>query len=311
MRIIVLGASGFIGKNFILKAPKDWGIVAIHNKTNLQDFVEEHRLDNVITVKCDLTNEKEVEKLSKQIGNNFDACLYLAANTSIPLSVKDPIFDFHANTITLLNILNFFRGEKIIFLSSGAVYDGLSGLVNPNMPVSPNIPYAISKLASENYIKFYVAKKGTFKNYIILRFFGAYGPYEPARKIYTKLVNAFYFDNKNEFTVYGDGTNLIDAMYIDDTIDGILKVIKSDNQNITVDFCSGTPLTIDEMVYASADIFSKKDVTVRHEGITPEYITFYASPLKMHQLFGFKPTISLNEGLWKLAKYLGGENNER
>jgi UDP-glucose 4-epimerase len=311
MRIIIPGASGFIGKNFILKAPRNWEIIAIYNKSNLQDFVEEHGLNNIITVKCDLTNEKEVEKLSKQIGNKFDICLYLAANTSIPLSVKDPIFDFHANTISVLNFLNFFRGKKIIFLSSGAVYDGLSGLVNPSMSVSPNIPYAISKLASENYIKFYVAKKGTFKNYIILRFFGAYGPYEPARKIYTKLVKTFYFDNKNEFTIYGDGTNLIDAMYIDDTIDGILKVIKSDNQNITVDFCSGTPLTIDEMVYASADIFSKKDVTVRHEGITQEYIDFYVSNKMMEKLFGFKPTTPLNEGLWKLAEHLEGCSNER
>ena len=201
------------------------------------------------------------------------------------------------------------NGEKIIFLSSGAVYDGLSGFVSPESPVSPRIPYAISKLASENYIKFYVATKRTFENYVILRFFGAYGPYEPNRKIYTKLVKRFYFENKNEFTVYGDGKNLIDAMYIDDTIEGLLKVIKSDNQNIIVDFCSGTPLTIDELVYASA-VFSKKDVTVRHEGITQEYIDFYVSNKMMEKLFGFEPTTPLNEGLWKLAKHLEGGSDE-
>lgn len=309
MKIIVPGASGFIGKNFILKAPKGWEIIAIYNKTNLQDFVEEHKLDNVIAIKCDLTKDKEVEKLSNQVGNSFDVCLYLAANTVIPLSVKDPIFDIHTNTIALLNFLKFFRGEKIIFLSSGAVYDGLSGFVSPESPVSPRIPYAISKLASENYIKFYVATKRTFENYVILRFFGAYGPYEPNRKIYTKLVKRFYFENKNEFTVYGDGKNLIDAMYIDDTIEGLLKVIKSDNQNIIVDFCSGTPLTIDELVYASA-VFSKKDVTVRHEGITQEYIDFYVSNKMMEKLFGFEPTTPLNEGLWKLAKHLEGGSDE-
>lgn len=312
MKILVPGASGFLGKNFILNAPKDWKIIAIYNNTNLQEFVEEYGLDNVITVKCDLTNEKEVKKLSKQVGNKANVCLYLAANTSVPVSVNDPIFDLHANTITLLNILKFFEGEKIIFLSSGAVYVGLSGLVNPNMPIFPEIPYAISKLASENYIRFYATRKKTFKNYVILRFFGAYGPYEPVRKIYTKLVKAFYFENRNDFTVHGDGKNLIDAMYIDDTIDGLLKVIKSDdNQNLTVDFCSGNPLTIDELFYVAAEIFGKKDPIIRHEGTTEEYIEFYASNKMMEKLFGFKPTISLNEGLWKLAKYLGGENNER
>lgn len=311
MKIIVPGASGFIGKNFILKAPKDWEIIAIYNNSNLQDFVEEHRLDNVITVKCDLTNENEVEKLSKKVGNEFDVCMYLAANTSVPLSVKDPIFDLHANIITLLNFLRFFEGEKLIFLSSGAVYDGLSGLVNPNMPVFPKIPYAISKLASENYIKFYVMKKKRFKNYIILRFFGAYGPYEPARKIYTKLVRAFYFENKNKYTIYGDGKNLIDAMYVDDMIDGVLKVIRSDNQNLTVDFCSENPLTIDELVYAVAEAFDKKNPIIRHDGITDEYIEFYASNKLMEKIFGFKPTRSLNKGLQKLAKHLEGGSNER
>ena len=311
MKIIVPGASGFIGKNFILKAPKDWEIIAIYNNSNLQDFVEEHRLDNVITVKCDLTNEEEVEKLSKKVGNEFDVCIYLAANTSISLSVKDPIFDLHANTITVLNILRFFEGEKIIFLSSGAVYDGLSGLVNPNMPVFPKIPYAISKLASENYIKFYTIKKKIFKNYIILRFFGAYGPYEPNRKIYTKFVRAFYFENKNEFTIYGNGKNLIDAMYVDDMINGLLKVIWSDNQNLTVDFCSENPLTIDKLVYAIAETFGKENPIIRHEGITEEYIKFYASNKLMEKVFGFKPATSLNKGLQKLAKHLEGDSNER
>jgi UDP-glucose 4-epimerase len=304
MKIIVPGASGFIGKNFILKAPKDWGIIAIYNNRNLQDFVDEHNLSNVIAVKCDLANEKEVERLSKQVGKGFDICLYLAANTVIPLSVKDPVFDLHANTISLLNFLKFFRGKRIIFLSSGAVYDGLSGLVNPNIPVSPKIPYAISKLASENYIKFYVAKKKNFKNYIILRFFGAYGSYEPPRKIYTKLIRAFYFENKNEFTVYGDGRNRIDAMYIDDTIDGILKVIRSDSQNLTVDFCSGNPLSISELVFATADIFDKVNPTIRYEGTSEEYIKFYVSNKMMEKLFAFKPVTTLEEGLKKFANWL-------
>jgi len=306
MNIIVPGASGFIGKNFILKAPKDWRIIAIYNNTDLQDFVEEHRLDNVITVKCDLTNEEDVEKLSKQLGNEFDVCLYLAANTSIPRSVKDPSFDLYRNTITLLNFLKFFEGEKIIFLSSGAVYVGLSGLVNPSIPVSSNIPYAISKLASENYIRFYATRKKTFKNYTILRFFGAYGPYEPNRKIYTKLVRTFYFEKKNEFTIYGDGKNLIDAMYIDDTIDGLLKVIKSDNQNLTVDFCSRNPLTIDDLVHAAAKTFGKEDPIIRHKGITEEYIEFYASNKMMKKLFGFKPVMPLKEGLKKFADWMEG-----
>ena len=127
----------------------------------------------------------------------------------------------------------------MIFFSSGAVYDGLTGLVSPESKLNPKLPYAISKLASEQYIQFF-AKKGQIENYIILRFFGAFGPYEPERKIYTKLVRAFALEGKDEFVVRGDGKNLIDAMYVDDTIDGILKVMASSEKNKIVDFCRQT-----------------------------------------------------------------------
>lgn len=304
MKIIVPGASGHIGKNFLLRAPKNWSIIAIYNRNSLENFVKENGLENVKPVKCDLSNEKDVNKLSALIGNEFDVCLYLAANTLIPSSVTNPIFDLQANTLTVLNFLNYFRGDRIIFLSSGAVYDGLSGYVNPEILVSPKIPYSISKLASENYVQHYVKKKNTFKAYIILRFFGAYGPYENSRKIYSKLINAFYFENRNEFKVYGDGNNLIDAMYIDDTIDGILKTITSSNKNVIVDFCSGSPLTINELVYTTARTFGKEKPIIKHEGITEEYIDFYVSPDRMDKLFGFKPVIPLEDGLLKFTHWM-------
>ena len=46
-------------------------------------------------------------------------------------------------------------------VSSGAVYDGLTGEVTPATPVSPRLPYAISKLASEQYLRFFAERRGT------------------------------------------------------------------------------------------------------------------------------------------------------
>ena len=71
-------------------------------------------------------------------------------------------------------------------MSSGAVYDGLRGAVSPATPVSPRLPYAISKLASEQYLRFFAEHRGTVDSYVNVRFFGAYGPYEAARKITTQ-----------------------------------------------------------------------------------------------------------------------------
>ena len=309
MRVIIPGASGFIGKNFILKAPRNWEIIAIYNKSSLRNFVEAHRLDNVITVKCDLTNEKEVEKLSKQVGDNFDACLYLAANTLIPVSVKEPLSDLFSNTAGLINFFEHFHGGKVIYNNSGTVYQGLTGMVSPESYVSPKIPYGISKLASENYIKFYQSRRKSFEEYVIIRFFGAYGSYEPSHKIYTKLVKNFCFENKNTFTMYGNGKNYIDAMYIDDAIDALLKIIKSDKGNVTADLCYGEPLTINELVKNVAYVFGNENITIQHEGESEEYITFYASPQRMEQLFDFKPRIKLKDGMKMLAKHLEREKD--
>lgn len=308
MRIIVPGASGFIGKNFLLKAPKNWEIIAIYNNSDIRDFVDTNELDNVIIVKCDLTKEKDVEKLFGNVTNNFDICLYLASNTSIPFSVNEPLSDLHINTIGLLNFFKHFRGCKVIYINSGAVYQGLTGLVSPEKYVSPNIPYGISKLASENYVKFYQSSLKYFEDYVIIRFFGAYGPYEPANKIYSKLIKNFCLDDKDTFSIYGNGRNYIDAMFIDDAIDAILKVIKSDKSNVTTDLCYGKPLTINELVKHVAYIFGKENITLLHEGKSEEYITFYASSERTEQLFNFKPTIILEVGIKKLEGFLRGDS---
>jgi nucleoside-diphosphate-sugar epimerase len=147
-------------------------------------------------------------------------------------------------------------------------------------------------------------KKKTFGSYVIIRFFGAYGPYEPERKIYTRLVKRFCLERKRSFTVYGDGRNLIDAMYVDDAVKGILKVIESEASNLTLDFCSENPITINELVYEAARIFGVGMPKLLHEGHTEEYILFHVSGRKMEESFDFRPKVKLNEGLRELAEWL-------
>ena len=132
MKVIVPGGSGFIGKNFVLNAPRNWELIAIYNKSkDFVDFVNLHGLNNVTPVQCDLTKEDNVKSFFDKYGNDFDVCIYLVANLSIPLSVKKPSFDLALNTSALLNFLTYFRGKKFVFFSSGAVYDGLEGFVSP------------------------------------------------------------------------------------------------------------------------------------------------------------------------------------
>lgn len=301
MRLLITGASGFIGKNLLLKVPKKWEVVATYNKSSdFPEFVTKKRLSNVEAVRVDLTNLRETRE---KIAGEFDSAIHLASNTDVQSSLKRPETDLQLNVVTFLNTVKAAKISDLIFMSSGAVYDGNNGLVTPKSHLHPSFPYAISKLACENYA-LYFRRHNLVKNYVILRFFGAYGPFELPRKIYTKLVRAFYFEDRREFTIKGDGNNFIDAMYINDAVDGILSVLRSAVRDLTVDFATGNPMTINALVMKVAEIFGKTEVTLRHEGWPPEYNTFYASNKDMEVLYGFKHSTSLEAGLRRLAAWL-------
>jgi UDP-glucose 4-epimerase len=301
MNVLVTGASGFIGHNVLLRAPRGWQMTAVYNAQGLDDFIRHHRLTNVRAIRCDLTNAASVAELARQ-GASFDACLHLAANGDPAKSADRPAWDLALNTLGLVTLLEHVRVGHFVYVSSGAVYDGLSGPVTPQTAVAPLLPYAISKLASEHYLRAFAQRAKTVASYINVRFFGAYGPYEPARKITTKWMRAV-MGGQREFTLRGNGENLIDFMYVDDAVDGFLKLTASAGFSGTVDFASGSPVSVNAVVQTMASVLDVK-VTINHEGHTEEYIQFHTVDKTMREKFGVAPTTSFEEGVRKLHDHL-------
>jgi nucleoside-diphosphate-sugar epimerase len=303
MRLIVTGASGFIGRNVLLRAPRDWDIVAVYHRTpGLEDFVREHGLANVRPVQCDLLDEPAVKALAA--GGRADATLYLAANGDPAASAERPRWDLESNTVALVTFLEHCPSDHIVYVSSGAVYDGLTGLVTPASAVSPRLPYAISKLASEHYVRFFSEHRGSVGSYVNVRFFGAYGPYEAPRKITTRWLQAMAAGQR-EFVVRGDGENLIDFMYVDDAVDGFLALTAAAGTRATVDFASGTPVSVNHVVRTMAKTLGV-EVSLRHEGRVPEYIEFRSADTAMRDRFGAASARPFEDGLRQLQAFLNG-----
>ena len=303
MKLVVTGASGFIGHNVLLRAPREWEIVAVYNRTpGLEAFVKAQRLSNVRPVKCDLLNEDEVKSLARLIGGKPESMLYLAANGDPAASAERPRWDLESNTAAFVTCLEHCPADHVVYLSSGAVYDGRLGTVSPETAVSPRLPYAISKLASEQYLRFFAEQRGSVGSYINVRFFGAYGPYEAARKITTRWLTAMA-GGQREFVVRGDGENLIDFMYVDDAVNGFLALVNAKGTRATVDFASGSPVTVNEIVRTMARIIGA-DVTIRNEGTVAEYIEFRSVDQTMRERFGVKPARSFEDGLRELQGFL-------
>jgi UDP-glucose 4-epimerase len=305
MRLVVTGASGFIGRNILLKAPRDWEVLALYHRTPLAEFIAQRGLSHVRDLQCDLLNPADVRRIEDAAGGRPDAVMYLAANGDPAASSERPRWDLESNTTALVNFLEHCRMDHLVYLSSGAVYDGLFGEVTPASPINPCLPYAISKLASEQYIRFFSERRQSVGSYINVRFFGAYGPYEAGRKITTRWLRAMS-SGQREFAVRGDGQNLIDFMYVDDAVKGLLTLLEAGGTSATVDFASGAPVTVDEVVQAMARALGVS-ITIRHEGVVPEYIRFRSVDRTMREQFGFSPSVPFEEGFRRFQRFFTEE----
>lgn len=305
MKLLLTGASGFLGRNLLLQAPEQWQIVALyHTDQKFQAFVSSLPRSNVTAVRCDLAAPPEVAAFVDQYGDWWDCCLYLAAKVDIPWSVRDPKADLFVNAGCLLNLLERIQAERFVYFSSGAVYDGLTGEVHPDAVFTPTLPYAISKLASEQYVQFFHQRRRSLRNYLIVRFFGAYGPYEAPHKIYTRLIRTLVIEGRSHYKIYGDGQNLIDAMYVEDAVDAVRRIMEGNYWNGIVNLAAGRPVPIETLVRETAAILGVDNLTVEKEGIAHESNHFWGSTTEMYEHYGFRASTPLSTGIMKLRDFL-------
>jgi nucleoside-diphosphate-sugar epimerase len=302
MRVLITGASGFIGRNLLLALPSNWEVVAVYNlDTTFPRFLSERALTQVHALKIDLCDESIVESVEERF-SVYDCCVYLAANGDPAYSVQEPQLDLRSNTLALLNVVSNWRFGKFVYFSSGAVYDGIRGNVTPKDALQPKLPYAVSKWAAERYVM-HATDTANIEVASIVRFFGAYGPFEPGRKLYGRLVKQFALNKNPKFTVIGDGNNLIDAMYVDDTIRAILLILDKAETSKTFDLYSGSGITVSTLVKRAAQTFGL-NAEIDYIGKVPEYIEFKPTDRTMEIDFNFSPEITLEDGLRRFYSWM-------
>ena len=301
MTLLVTGASGFLGKNLLLSLPKEADVTAVYRSADFPRFLEASGLHHVRAVGADLSRAEGAEAVAA--AGAFEACVFLAANGDPALSVDRPAFDLASNCASLVNLLERCSFRTLVFLSSGAVYDGLRGPVSPESCPRPRLPYAVSKLAAESYLAHF-HRQGRVERAAAVRFFGAYGPHEPARKVYSRLVRRFGIERGSRFTIHGDGTNLIDAMYVSDAARALRLILEAPPADRMVfDLYAGQPLTLTELVLRAASVFGAKP-EIQYEGEVPEHIEFRSADRTMAERFGFTPAVDLESGLLRLRDHL-------
>lgn len=299
LKVAILGASGFTGRNLLLNLPKEWQVYAFFNTdVTFQDWVIKENI-NVIPIKVNLSSNFII--LGKDIPNHFDLVISLIGNTQRVEIERQPLYDFNADTFALSGFFNNFSCDKCIYFSSGAVYENHIGIVSVDKTkgLKPSMSYPIAKLTSEYIISHFHWRK-KINQYIIVRFFGAYGPYQKNNKITIDLIKKLFIDKDKELYLTGDGNNLYDAMYVQDAIDWVLFAVQKKFENQIVDFGLAKPITIKQLVVAIVKACGREDVKINFDRLKPKEDYYFRLGDKNFTVlppFGYKFKINLEKGL--------------
>lgn len=225
MRVVVLGGAGFIGSHLVdtLSAAGSEVLVIDDLSTGCMGNVSGHAEMRVASI-CDAGLYEIVRNWGAP-----DAAVILAAQTSVPRSYTQPTLDAGTNILGLINVVRTcvrMGIPHVVFSSSAAVYGQPTCLpVGESHPTDPQSPYAISKLAGEGYLRVLSATAGLVT--CILRFSNVYGPRQRSDgEAGVAAIFADRFAHSRGVTVYGDGSQTRDFIYVEDVARAILRTLE-------------------------------------------------------------------------------------
>jgi nucleoside-diphosphate-sugar epimerase len=232
-RVLVTGAGGFIGRHVVRGAPGGWDLVALS------------RGPAPVDAQGRWVRWNAPDALPAEVtGTDYDVVIHLAGNADHGLAVREPWRDLEVTGVLGASILGQVDAARIVLLSSAAVYAGVSGAVDPAMRVDPPMPYALSKLYVEGFVRSRVAT-GHTNSAAIVRLYNAFGPGERPTRLVPRVVEAIR--TGSSFRLNGAADSLSDPVYIDDVV-AALVAAASGTTDGTWDLCGGDPRPLLEQV---------------------------------------------------------------
>ena len=230
MRYLVTGGAGFIGSNTI-----DELVRRGHEVVALDDF-STGKAANLAHVKRKIKIiENSIANLEavREACRGVDGVIHLAAQTSVPRSVKDPIETNLVNVDGTLNVLVAARDAKVkrvVFACSCAVYGKTSDLpIRETAALAPISPYGLSKQVGEAYGRVFQELYGL--EFVSLRYFNVFGPRQDPGSAYSGVLSLFNAAllAGTQPTVYGDGEQSRDFVFVENVVEANLRAAESKN----------------------------------------------------------------------------------
>lgn len=313
LKYLITGGAGFIGSTLANYLSKENSVIVIDDLSmgKKENLIKNSNLEFINGSVTD--KELMTEILSN---NKFDYIFHLAAIASVADSVERPLETHQINFESVLMLLEFIRKhqkdlKRLVFSSSAAVYGD-----EPTLPkkeesvIRPLTPYAVDKFAAEQYVLDYYHLYGIPTSAV--RFFNVYGPNQNPESPYSGVISILVDRYKKmqrgeqgEFTLFGDGSQSRDFVFIEDVIQALLLVAnKEEALGRQFNVGTGNAISLIELIKV-IDEALELSLTVKHETERDGDIKDSVADISRLKSLGFKPNFSIHEGM---QKYLESEN---
>ncbi|CUS91431.1 SDR family oxidoreductase [Candidatus Kryptobacter tengchongensis] len=309
MNILVTGGAGFIGSHVV-----DSYIELGHNVIvvdNLSSGSLENLNPKAKFYHLDIRDDK-VEEIFKS--EKIDIVNHHAAQMDVRKSVEDPIYDADVNIIGSLKLLQFsikYGVKKFIFASTGGAIYGEQDYfpADEEHPTRPLSPYGVAKLTVEKYLYFYKEVHGL--NYVILRYANIYGPRQnPHGEAGVVAIFTSKMLKGEKPIINGDGFQTRDYTYVGDVVKANLLALNYDKSDV---FNIGTGIETDvNTLFRKLKELTGANCDEVHGPPKPgEQRRSVISYEKVYRTLGWKPEISLDEGLKLTVEFFKNKFAER
>ena len=303
-KALVTGGAGFIGSHLA--------------ETLHQNNVEVLVVDNLLTGKkenllsLDLENtiygdvgSEETLKIIKNF--NPDVCFHLAAQSSVVISVEDPLLDFEHNLlqpVQLIKTLLETDCKQFIFTSSGGTIFGEPEVIptsEDDYAGEPASPYGLAKKKLNELIE--VMLQNETMSYSILNLSNVYGPrQDPHGEAGVLSIFTGKLMNNETPTIYGDGKQTRDYIYVLDVVDALIKSAETDD-NLFLNIGTGVETSVNELVSILSQKISwdgEPEYAPKREG---ELLRSVLNNERAMSQIGWEPKYTLDTGLDELISW--------
>ena len=299
MRYVVTGGAGFIGSNTVDELVRRGHSVVVLD--DLSSGKEENLAEvrgKITIIKGSINDLEIVQKAMLQA----DYLIHLAARTSVPRSVKDPIDTNRVNVDGTLNVLVAARDNKVkrvVLAASSSAYGDTPTLPKTeSMQPVPISPYGVTKYVGELYAQAFGRCYG-LEN-VSLRYFNIFGPRQDPDSPYSGVLSRFSaaFLESAPLVIFGDGEQTRDFTYVDNAVQAnILACEASGASGKTFNIGTGQATSLNKVVKIFQGI-SGKALEPKYEPPREGDIRDSLADIQLaKEVLDYKPAVGFEEGL--------------